>query len=133
MTVTVVSFRDMFPEFASATVYPDAMVDMWITAAGGLLSAERWGSLLDLGTSLFVAHNITIGAANARAGSRGATPGASSGVVSSKSIDKVSVAYDTGATTIADAGAWNLTSYGVRYLQLARMVGAGGLQVSPGG
>ena len=131
MTVSAASFRASFPEFASTTTYPDAAVTMWLTAAGDLLSAERWGNLLDLGTSLYIAHNLTLGAKDAKAASMGGVGGGSAGVVSSKSVDKVSVAYDTGAGTIEGAGAWNLTTYGVRYLQLARMVGAGAVQIYP--
>lgn len=132
MTVTVASFRSAFPEFADATVYTDASVQMWLSASVSLLSPERWGDLLDLGTSLFVAHNIVLGAMNARAASKGGSPGSGGGVTASKAVDKVSVSYDTGAATIEGAASWNLTTYGTRYLQLARMVGAGGLQISPG-
>lgn len=131
MTVTAASFRADFPEFASTTTYPDAMVSVWLAAAGNLLDAARWGALLDLGTELFIAHNLVLGARDQKAATNGGTGGAASGVMSSKSVDKVSVSYDTGAGTIEGAGAWNLTTYGVRYLQLARLVGAGGLQISP--
>jgi hypothetical protein len=51
------------------------------------------------------------------------------GPVASKSIDKVSVSYDTAAAAMKDAGDFNLTTYGVRYLRIAKMMGAGGLQL----
>lgn len=130
--VAPAAFRALFPEFANSTTYPDATVSAWSAMAGKLLSAERWGDLADLGTGLFIAHNLVLATRDAAASSKGGVSGASGGVVASKSVDKVSVSYDTGATTVADGGAWNLTTYGVRYLQLARMVGAGGLQISPG-
>lgn len=133
MTVSATSFRTAFPEFADASTYPDAMVDLWIAAAGQLMAADRWASLLDLGTQLFVAHNLVLGARDRKAAANGGVGGTSGGVVASKSVDKVSVSYDTGAGTLEGGGAWNLTTYGVRYLQLARMIGAGGMQISPGG
>lgn len=133
MTVTASSFRTAFPEFADTGTYSDATIGAWISAAANLLSADRWGSILDLGTELFVAHNLVLGARDRKAAANGGVGGSSSGVVASKSVDKVSVSYDTGAGTLEGGGAWNLTTYGVRYLQLARMVGAGGMQISPGG
>lgn len=133
MAVTASTFRAAFPEFADTETYPDEMVDLWITAANRLMSADRWASLLDLGTQLFIAHNLVLGARDRKAAANGGVGGTSGGVVASKSVDKVSVSYDTGAGTISGGGAWNLTTYGVRYLQLARMVGAGGMQISPGG
>lgn len=131
MTVTAAIFRADFPEFANTTTFPDASVNFWISLAGKMMSAERWADLLDTGTELFVAHNIALQAKDAKAAAAGGVGGATSGVVASKSVDKVSVSYDTGSATIAGGGAWNLTAYGVRYLQLARMVGAGAVQISP--
>ncbi|MCX5495375.1 DUF4054 domain-containing protein [Kaistia dalseonensis] len=129
MTVTVSSFRADFPEFASIVTYPDAMVAFWLTTAAKLLSIDRWAELLDLGTELFIAHNLALGARDQKAAVAGGIGGSSAGLVASKAVDKVSVSYDTGAAAIEGAGAWNLTTYGTRYIQLARMIGAGGLQL----
>jgi hypothetical protein len=54
---------------------------------------------------------------------------AASGIVSSKSVDKVSVSYDTSGAMEAGAGHWNLTTYGTRYIRLVKLVGAGPLQI----
>ncbi|ECC3368559.1 TPA: DUF4054 domain-containing protein, partial [Escherichia coli] len=48
---------------------------------------------------------------------------------SSKSVDKVSVSYDTSATLNPDAGFWNNTRYGAEFYQLITMFGAGGRQL----
>ena len=129
MTVTAATFYQAFPEFADIDKYPEATVDMWVAAARSLLSADRWGDLLDLGTSLFVAHNLALSRlATASAGS-GAVPGVSTGILSSKAVDKVSASYDTSSASLEGAGAWNLTTYGVRYRQLALMIGVGGVQL----
>lgn len=130
MTVTVASFGESYPEFFTGPNPASAVAaDDWIAFAKLMLNADRWGDALDMGVSLYVAHNLALQMTAARAGANGAAPGASSGPVASKSVDKVSVSYDTGAATLTDAGAWNLTTYGVRFLQLARMFGAGGIQL----
>lgn len=129
MTVTAASFRADFPEFASLVSFPDAQVSFWIALAGKLHAADRWGDLLDYGIELFVAHNLSIAARDAKAAATGGVGGGASGLLSAKAVDKVSASYDTGAVTIANAGNWNLTTYGTRYIQLAGMIGAGGVQL----
>ncbi len=127
MTVTAASFRTDFPEFASTTVYPDAAVNYWINFATLSLNVDRWGTLLDQGTELFVAHNLVLEAKAQAEATNGAPPGMATGMVNSKSVDKVSVGYDTGSASEEDGSHWNLTIYGIRYLRMARMMGAGGI------
>ncbi len=129
MTVTAASFRTSFPEFENSAAYPDDQVEFWIGVAGQLVSEDRWGTLYDFGVELLVAHNLTLGRRDQVAVAGGGVGGASGGVVSSKSVDKVSVSYDTGAATFEGAGDLNTTMYGIRWNRLARMFGAGGLQV----
>lgn len=133
MTVTASSFRGDFPEFTSTTVYPDTQINFWLGLSAKLLNADRWGDVLDYGSELFVAHNLVLGMLDQRASASGAIPGAvASGIVSAKSVDKVSVSYDTATAAELDAGHWNLTTYGTRYIRLARLMGAGPLQVGAG-
>jgi hypothetical protein len=54
------------------------------------------------------------------------------GVINSKSVDKVSIGYDTAGGIEAGAGHWNLTIYGTRLIKLIKMVGAGPVQVGIG-
>jgi Protein of unknown function (DUF4054) len=129
MTMTPAKFRQDFPEFACTTTYPDTQVNLYVGLAGKLLNADRWDDMLDMGTSLFVAHHLVIGQRNVASAEVGGAPGAIQGPQSSKSVDKVSVSYDTGAVTLADGGFWNMSSYGIRLLQIARYVGAGGVQL----
>lgn len=123
------TFRQQFPEFANAATYPDAQVTFWLGLGVKLLNADRWYDLLDQGLALFTAHHLTIQQRDIKAASMGGTPGQAAGVLASKAVDKVSASYDTSAGTYADAGFWNLTSYGVQYWNLLRMVGAGGIQL----
>lgn len=126
--MTPAAFRTAFPEFASETAYPDSLVTFWLTVAGKMVSATRWGDLLDQGIQLFTAHNLVLERQAAKSAATGAVPGGASGPVNSKTVDKVSVSYDTAAAMEPNAGHWNLTTYGQRYIRLANMFGSGGLQ-----
>lgn len=123
------TFREQFPEFANSTAYPDAQVTFWLGVAANRVSSDAWGELTDLGLALFTAHNLVLAARRAKAAAVGGQPGATQGVQTAKSVDKVSASYDAGSTTIDGAGNWNATDYGVQFWQYAEMMGAGGLQV----
>ncbi|GAA5786134.1 DUF4054 domain-containing protein [Chitiniphilus shinanonensis] len=122
-------FRTGFPEFASTSIYPTATIDFWLGLGEKMLPPDRWCDLLDHGLELFTAHHLALGASNQRAAAVGGVPGQVKGPATSKSVDKVSAGFDSGAVTLTDGGFWNLTTYGIEFLQLARMVGAGGIQL----
>ncbi|MBN3848629.1 DUF4054 domain-containing protein [Paraburkholderia sp. Ac-20342] len=122
-------FRSDFPEFSDTTVYPDSSVTLWMTVATSLVNARRWMELTDIGIELVTAHHLVLSKRDQDASDAGGTPGEIKGPTMSKSVDKVSVGYDSGAATLTDAGFWNLTTYGVRFYTLALSMGAGGLQV----
>lgn len=130
--LTPAQLRTDFPEFASTVVYPTSQVTFWITLAYKLLNAQRWGNVLDQGVELFVAHNLAIEARAQADAAKGGIPGQQVGPVSSKSVDKVSMGYDTGSGIEPGAGHWNLTIYGTRFVRLMRMFGAGPVQVGIG-
>lgn len=121
--IDATKFRADFPEFADAAKYPDAAVAFWLALAGKLLNAQRWVDMLDFGTELFVAHQLTLAARNAK------TAGAVAAPVAAKSVDKVSVTYDTSAVRLENAGHWAATNYGQQFYQLMQLAGAGGVQV----
>lgn len=133
MAVTPTSLRALFPEFSDNIKYPDPMIDQWVTIAAGMLDAGRWGALLDYGTTLFVCHRLALAAKNAKIAQFGGVPGQASGILQSKSVDKVSQSYDTSSAAEADAGFWNLTTYGQEYIRQARIVGAGPMTVGTDG
>jgi hypothetical protein len=115
----VAGFRAAYPAFSDAVRYPDAMVTAQLAVAAIRLDPVRWDTLLDSGVGLFVAHQLALT-------DRGASFAAPT---ASKSVDKVSVSYDTAAVSLVDGGYWNATPYGVQFLQLSRMIGAGGIQL----
>ncbi|MBU9234081.1 DUF4054 domain-containing protein [Burkholderia multivorans] len=125
----VSQFRQSFPEFDDTTTYPDSLVQFWMTVAVSLVNADRWGDLTDLGIALVTAHHLALAVKDQKMAAVGGVPGQVTGPQSSKAVDKVSASYDTSAVAIKDGGFWNATMYGVRYLSLAMMMGAGGMQL----
>ncbi len=129
MSVTVPSFRGGYPEFADQTRYPNGMVAHYLAFALKMMDADRWGELIDEGTMLFTAHHCTLRRRAMDQADNGDAPGGASGPVNSRSVDKVSVGFDTGAGTIEGGAQWNLTVYGIEFLQMMKLVGAGPIQV----
>ena len=130
MTVTVDSFREHFPAFVDEDRYSDDMIQYWLSLAEKLVNnGVRWGSLRDNGIELFIAHNVSLERRAMDQAEQGQVPGGSPGIVNSKSVDKVSVGYDTQGGAELDAGHWNLTIWGTRYIRLVRIIGAGPVQV----
>ena len=124
----VAQFRLDFPEFADDAVYTDSMIGFWDGIAQKMVDVTRWGDLYSQGIALFVAHNIALQARNV-AGSGSGGSGFVTGAVSQKSVGDVSVSYDNNIAKLDNAGQWALTIYGQQYLQLARMIGAGAVQL----
>lgn len=129
MAVTAASFRVAFTEFTSITVYPDAMVNFWLAVAVKQVRACAWQDQVDLGIMLYVAHNCVLEAQANKAAATGGFPGGNTGSINNKSVDKVSVGYDTNVTAEEGSGNWNLTTYGQRFIRMSRLFGAGGIQL----
>lgn len=124
--ITPDQFRADFPEFANAS---DAQVSMWLTVGEALVNPLRWGDLTNIGIELVTAHHLAIAMRDDKTAVGGGAAGGVSGPVSSKSVDKVSVSYNTSSTQYEGEAFWNMTSYGIRYIGLARLFGAGGIQL----
>lgn len=129
MAVTSATFREAFPVFANPAIYPPATVEFWLGLGAKLLNAERWGDLYDYGLQLFAAHNLSLDYANVQAGMGAGAPGQITGPVTSANVDKVGYSRDPGAAMDPKNGHWNLSTYGLRYIRLVNMVGAGPIQV----
>ena len=128
MSVTSDSFRLAFPAFQNTALYPTPMVDFWVAQALLLHNPARWGANLDFGVSLWVAHNLVLETQAGKQSAQGKPVAGTTGLVSSKSVDKVSVSFDNTTASEKDAGNWNLTTYGQRWYRLSRMAGAGPIQ-----
>lgn len=123
--MTPTEFRQQIPQFADAAKYPDTQVQFYLAMAEMSLPASRWGELYGFGLALFTAHNLALDQM-----SNGPIPGRSQfGLVASKSVGPASVSYDNSLFMLPNAGHWSLTMFGTRFVQTARLVGAGGIQL----
>lgn len=122
-------FRANFPEFGDTTTYPDSMVNMWLGVAVNMLKTSVWGNMLDVGLQLFTAHHVAIAGQNLKTANVGGMPGGNRGPVASKGVDKVNISYDTASVIEEGAGHWNLTTYGTQFINMVKLIGAGGAQV----
>lgn len=130
MTVSISTFRTDMPEFSDSTAYPDSWITRYLNIANVQLSSGRWdASIIDYATELFIAHHLVLQQRRSKAATNGGAPGGNTGMLNSKSVDSVSAGYDTSSTALENGGQWNLTDYGIQFLQLARMYGAGGVQI----
>lgn len=129
MATTPASFRGAFPAFANMTNYPEPVVQFWIGLATKFLDPGRWGDALDYGLMLFVAHNLSLEFNANTAARKGQNPGFVTGPVTSASVDKVSYSRDISSALDPKNGHWNLSIYGLRYIRLVQMMGAGPVYV----
>lgn len=127
--MNIVQFRKDLPEFSDTARYTDEVITFWATIAETMVVAKRWKTMTDTGVKLYVAHEITLAANNIKTGSIGGTPGSSPGIATSKTVGSVTVAYDANVGAEKDAGWWNLTTYGKQFIRLAKILGAGAIQL----
>jgi hypothetical protein len=142
MAIDPTKFRADYPEFADGTAYPDSGINYYINLAG-LLFTDRWDdtpgttgtarSLKDVGIELFIAHNMVLERQAAKSAAAGAVPGITQGPVSSKGVGPANISYDTGAGLEAASSSFNLTTYGLRLMNLFKKVGAGPVLIGVGG
>ncbi len=99
------TFRACFPEFASETVYPPAVVAFWSGIGDSRLNVKRWGDLRLQGLYLFTAHHIVLATINKLDSEvPGNVPGQGSQIMGSQSADGVSVSLDVGSSIEENGG-----------------------------
>jgi Protein of unknown function (DUF4054) len=104
-----------------------------ITASGPTLVGGVAGrSYIDYGTELFVAHNLVLSRQAQKSAVRNAPPGVTRGPIASEGVGGASVSYSNQLGLDPDDGHWNLTSYGVRFVEMLKLVGALPVQVGIG-
>lgn len=133
MTATVSGLRLVFPEFGDRDKFPDPMLSFWLSVAVKLVNAERWGELTETGVYLQAAHRVVLARREVEAGARGQSVGRTPGILTSKSADGLSASYDVSSVLEEGGGHYNLTTYGIQFVQLARLHGHGGIQAGAGG
>lgn len=125
----VSDFRRDFPQLSDETRYPNTVIQFRLNLADTLIDGSAMGDMFPYLAELFVAHYMVLYAADTAAGALGGAGGSTSGVVTSKSVDKVSVSYDNSSTLNADAGFWNFSRYGAEFWQMLQLFGYGGIQL----
>jgi hypothetical protein len=140
--ITFSQFTTDFPEFGNG-VATQGQFNLYANLASILLPQDRWGApgpdlngnatQYDFGSELFIAHNISLGVLAQKQAAGGGAPGQNSGAVASRGAGPLSVSYDTTAGLEPDAGHWNLTFYGTRFIQMLRLIGAAPTVSSPAG
>ncbi|HEI9846916.1 TPA: DUF4054 domain-containing protein [Morganella morganii] len=127
---TAEKFRADFPEFSDTSRYPDSTISFYLGLADTALDQDKHGDQFIYLSELFTAHYVELrGKALAVASVSGAVNSSGGGVLSSKSVDKVSASYDTSGIVNPDAGFWNNTGYGREFYWWWSMFGAGGRQL----
>lgn len=123
------TFRQQFPEFKDPSIYTDGTIGFWDGIAVARLDPVRWDTLLPYGESLFVAHHLVLAAREQLTAAAGGIAGQAQGILTSKGVDRVNASYDSNSISLRDQGFWGMSSYGMRFLELSRMIGAGGIQL----
>ncbi|MDR1495644.1 MAG: DUF4054 domain-containing protein [Clostridiales Family XIII bacterium] len=118
-------FRAAFPAFIDTGVYSDARVQFWLNLALKLLNRARWGNLYDEGVYLFSAHGLTMEHRSLTFGDAGGSGAVTS---ESQSIGNMSYSQSYDASAYSGGGQMSSTIYGQQYLDLVRIIGAGGTQ-----
>ena len=126
----VITFLSVFPEFKRLATETPAAAQFWITQAGGQLALGRLGANADLAVYLYTAHNLVLNAQDVADTENGALPGDTLGPTASKSVDGLSISYDSGSISMAGAGAYNATSYGQRLWKMLQAASLGGFYAS---
>ena len=119
-------FRAQFPAFASTLLYPEIVLATYFDIATCYVDANDTcrlsGDCLQYALNLLTAHLVAL---NAAAPATGGTPG----IVSSATIDKVSVAFQIPTTTSPFLLWLNKTGFGQQLAALLRVKAVGGFYV----
>lgn len=128
ITLNITTFRALYPQFASATTFPDAAIQMQFDQATGYVSADTYGDMTEAARTsalyLMTAHLLALGVIIAQNGYQG-----QAGVVQAATIDGVAVTLQPPPVR----GQWrwwlNATPYGAQLVALLEMQAVGGFFV----
>lgn len=129
MAFDISVFRKNFPEFNSTEKYPTAMITFWAELAEMQVLASIWKNAVVKGQSLYVAHELVLASQSQKAAQVGGSPGQQGGIANTKTVGSATVGFDSATSSEKDAGYWNLTTYGKQFIRLARIFGAGAIQL----
>jgi hypothetical protein len=115
--ITADSFKLRFGNFAC---YTDEKIQVFIDEAVLILNEIWWGDKYNLGLNYLTAHLLSLSVKEESASNKAV---ATSGPISSKSVDGVSVSFSSYSPQDEDDAFYMSTTYGQRYLQLRGSLG----------
>jgi hypothetical protein len=114
---------------------PEAMLKLYLTLANSAVGYGRWIEYWELAMGLFIAHWASLWLQGTGApGSPAAKVleiSHAKGLRTSESVDSLSAGYDF-SSVVQDLNgwaAWKLTTYGVQFATIGRLLGKGGMGV----
>lgn len=132
---TIGDFYSFYPQFQGLDELPESVIQLYLDFALDVVNIAKWGNQFKIGVCLFTAHFITLYLMSATPEGANAQEVLNSaqmrGVISSKSVHDVSVSYDY-SLAISDVDKWgnfSLTIYGNQFVNLAKMIGKGGMYI----
>ena len=136
MPYTLSDFTTAYPQFTAVdSVYPIpvGILNAYVALANACLDPARWDAYWSVGCGFFVAHYCTLYAQGMAApGSDAATiagAGEAKGALVSESAEDLSASYQSIITGWEEWGVWNKTLFGQQFMQIASMVGSGGMAI----
>ena len=126
------SFLVLYPQFSG--VIPDEVLEMFVDLGLSCVNAQRFGKAWKHAVSLFIAHFCTLYLQSMQpegtAAASVVAAASSAGMVTSESADGVSYSRDGSALNdLAGWAAFKMTTFGVQFATLAKLVGRGGMYI----
>ena len=122
----------LYPQFRG--VLPDAALDMYVDLGLSCVNYRRFNRMWKAAIGLFIAHFCTLYLQSMQPEGTDASQvlasASSAGMVTSESADGVS--YSRDGSALNDLNGWaafKMTTYGVQFATMAKLVGRGGMYV----
>lgn len=114
--------------FYASPLVPLAVMNAYIMLASASIMQSRYQDGWALAMALFIAHYATLWLQSdgnpASTAAQAAQQGVAKGIQVTKAVGDTSVGYQA-LTGFEDWGSWNLTMYGMQFMTMARVIGAG--------
>lgn len=126
--IDIEKFRTLYPQFANEATYPDVMIQSWWVQANCVMAEPCVCLTDDCGSQMLYLMTAHIGASLTALAAGGS--GGKAGILTSSSIDKVSVTY----TLPPYKNGWQFwlskTPYGLQLWAMLTTAAAGGFSVN---
>lgn len=126
------TFLLLYPQFGG--VLPDAALDMYVDLGLSCVNYKRFNRMWKAAIGLFIAHFCTLYLQSMQPEGTDASQvlaaASSAGMVTSESADGVS--YSRDGSALNDLNGWaafKMTTFGVQFATMAKLVGRGGMYV----